>query len=635
MRPISLIMLMLASCQDGGLAVHNTAPEASIVKPGDRQAFDEGVPLTFVAFAMDAQDKSPDLRAHWSSDLDGMLMESGVPDSDGQVELVTANLLPGNHTITLQVVDTDGRSGTTSIDVTIYDVPDAPEVDMIRPIVNDAAYEGEPFSLVGLVHDGQDPAEELLLTMSSDLDGEVCAPPVDATGEARCEVDLSVGTHLMTFTVTDSDGLEGASTGYLVVVSADEVDNDGDGFTESQGDCADNDVSIYPTAPEVCDGIDSDCDNLIDEELPCYDDDGDGFSEEEGDCDDDNADIHPGATDDWYDGIDSDCAGNDDYDRDGDGYSWIGAVDCDDSRPGINPDAAEACDGIDNDCDGEADEGLTSTWYLDADGDGHGDRDHSTESCTAPGGYVASNTDCDDSEPTVNPTAAEACDGLDNDCDLSIDEGLMQTWYRDADGDGFGEGWSSTETCSGAPSGYVSNDADCNDSDGSAFPGATEYCDYIDNDCDSAVDESDAVDGATWYRDYDGDGYGNASNTTTACALPAGYTTDKTDCYDYNASAYPGQNTWYYSSDRGDGSFDYNCDGIESKTHTSTASWSCSYTHYGVVVDFEWNSGWRGSAPGCGDTQTWGSGCDYDVDFWGSVSIDGPGSTSSITQSCQ
>ncbi|MFT4975539.1 MAG: hypothetical protein ACI8S6_001426 [Myxococcota bacterium] len=212
-------------------------------------------------------------------------MESGIPNHEGLLELTTANLLPGNHTITLQVVDSVGRSDYNSINVTICDVPDAPTVEMVRPIINDAAYEHESFSLVAYGSDGQDLPEDLLLTMSSDLDGEVCTPEIDALGEARCEVELSVGTHVMTFTVTDTDTdtLETSNTSYLVVVSEDEVDNDGDGFTESQGDCADNDVSVYPSAPELCDDIDSDCDRDIDEDAtttfyPDCDGDSDGYS---------------------------------------------------------------------------------------------------------------------------------------------------------------------------------------------------------------------------------------------------------------------------------------------------------------------------------------------------------------------
>ena len=133
----------------------------------------------------------------------------------------------------------------------------------------------------------------------------------------------------------------------------------------------------------------------------------------------------------------------------------------------------------------------------------------------------------------------------------------------DLDGDGFG------------------SDVDCDDEDAAVNPDAREICDGIDNDCDGAVDAADdAIEDATvWYLDHDGDGYGDASEPEASCAAapPRGYTADSTDCYDANDEADPGaseggdaayagvpyQNFW--TTDRGDGSFDYDCDGEESR----------------------------------------------------------------------
>lgn len=64
----------------------------------------------------------------------------------------------------------------------------------------------------------------------------------------------------------------------------------------------------------------------------------------------------------------------------------------------------------------------------------------------------------------------------------------------------------------------------------------------------------------TFYRDADGDTYGDPDNTITACVRPTGYRSAAGDCYDDNPLAKPGQTMWF-TEDRGDGSFDYNCDG--------------------------------------------------------------------------
>ena len=100
-----------------------------------------------------------------------------------------------------------------------------------------------------------------------------------------------------------------------------------------------------------------------------------------------------------------------------------------------------------------------------------------------------------DSEPIDSDDCVpveETCNGVDDDCDDAIDEGTLNTYYRDADGDGYGRETSSAEGCE-APEGYVDDKTDCDDSDDSAFPGGTEVCDGADNDCNQETDDGDAL----------------------------------------------------------------------------------------------------------------------------------------------
>ena len=143
------------------------------------------------------------------------------------------------------------------------------------------------------------------------------------------------------------------------------ADNDGDGITENDGDCWDNDALVYPGANETLNQTDDDCDGIVDETTEWYDDDKDGYSERSGDCDDSDSSVFPGG-DEAYDTLDNDCDGHVDegtysFDDDEDGYAEVNAdgstADCDDGDPWAFPGGSEDCDTVDNDCDGLIDEG--------------------------------------------------------------------------------------------------------------------------------------------------------------------------------------------------------------------------------------------------------------------------------------
>jgi len=103
-------------------------------------------------------------------------------------------------------------------------------------------------------------------------------------------------------------------------------------------------------------------------------------------------------------------------DADGDGF--FEDEDCNDQDPDISPAAIEVCDEQDNDCDEDIDEGVTTDFYLDADGDGFGDANQPVSACEAPEGYVSDSSDCDDMTSAVNPDMDEvAGNDVDEDCD--------------------------------------------------------------------------------------------------------------------------------------------------------------------------------------------------------------------------
>jgi len=243
------------------------------------------------------------------------------------------------------------------------------------------------------------------------------------------------------------------------------------------------------------------------------------------------------------------------------------ATDCDDAFATTYPGAPEVCDAADQDCDGEVDESAGQTWYADMDGDGFGDLAQAVQ--TICGGVdpwlVADATDCDDANSEVHPGAMETCNGIDDDCDVEVDEEATDStvWIVDADLDGYGDAaLSSYVVACDPPDGYVANGLDCDDVNDTVNPGAAELPgDGLDQNCDGQ-DKSPEV---TCCRDYDGDLYGDAYDCVVVyddAVCPGGYVVGDGDCNDSNATVYPGAYDSAY--DGGSTGFDSNCNGFTS-----------------------------------------------------------------------
>ncbi|NIS28803.1 MAG: hypothetical protein GWO04_02075, partial [Actinobacteria bacterium] len=226
-------------------------------------------------------------------------------------------------------------------------------------------------------------------------------------------------------------------------------------------------------------------------------------------------------------------------------------TDCDDVRPGTSSTATEACDGLDNDCDGSVDEGVLTTYTIDADGDGHGSDVEGAATmvaCTLPEGYAEPADDCDDAVDAVHPGLPEICDDneppLDENCDGEANPATFceceagQT--RDCELPGVCA--SGVEACDAARGVW----------DSCSIEPAPETCDTRDEDCDGTVDEGTTV---TCYEDGDNDGYAAAgtpasqecprSERPAVGGCPVNSTNREpvganVDCNDGNAAVSPG-----------------------------------------------------------------------------------------------
>ncbi|UJR81726.1 MopE-related protein [Sandaracinus amylolyticus] len=279
------------------------------------------------------------------------------------------------------------------------------------------------------------------------------------------------------------------------------LDADGDGriAVDCGGDdCDDTDRNRFPGNTEVCDaaGHDEDCNAAT---FGFVDDDGDGSASEA--C----------------------CNADDEGTTCGD--------DCNDGDSLINPRAGEACDRVDNNCDGVADEVCPcAPGAAEVCGVGEGACQEGRRVCVE--GIFG---EC---IGAVGPTE-ELCDGVDNDCDASVDEHVLRTYHEDTDGDGYGSATSgvTTSACS-VPEGWASNTLDCDDARAGVSPASPEVCNDLDDDCDGTTDEGLR---RVYHLDGDGDGFGGAANTAGAtCGPPsASYVERRGDCDDARASASP------------------------------------------------------------------------------------------------
>ena len=490
------------------------------------------------------------------------------------------------------------------------------------------------------------------------LSGDDCMDCSDDCADAAADPDANPELTALCEELCDNDD-------YFIVTGSDVVVNPG-GFESTD---------VNPDASDLYgDGTDQDCQRDID-----YDSDGDyyatdptaaisqgearaayyqwsvigGLYRSDVDCNDDDTNVNPGMTganDPWYDGVDSDCAGDNDYDQDYDGYviaagEGLGTYQDTAKRSAYlvaDTDAAPGDDCVDDPSANGTDynNGQTDTWYdgldhdcddnddYDADADGYASEVQASSYSTTLHDTVAvagtgslTTDDCDDTLPLVNPAATEIWyDGDDDDCDEDDD--------YDADADGFADedyassyGPTTNEAGDIAGTGALSTD-DCNDADDDFNPDETDsWYDGLDHDCDEADDyDADADGHATDAHRY-GTTYHDASMTD---AVSGTGSLSADDCNDEEAAINPDEtDSWYDGIDHDcDEADDYDADsdgfvptvyaGLQTyQSETADSDYLLSST--GSLPDDDCVDGpVLGGAYNPGATDTWYDGLDHD-----------------------
>ena len=528
------------------------------------------------------------------------------------------------------------------------------------------------------------------------------------------------------------------------------VDEDEDGFYTDE-DCDDTDDTVHPDAEEVCDGIDNNCDEVIDDDATdridlFVDDDGDGYgsdiveaacpdtdgySDVDGDCDDTSGTVSPGLIE-ACDGVDTNCDDEIDedyicecydevYDESHDPLGEILYGTIDDEADDLTPSCGDiTLDGLDHAvlwrapttgnytfdtrgtdfdnvisvhstecdeelaCDDDSDTSGTSEVTVEvAGGDSvviviHANSRSTTglfrvnvDHADMDGDGFHELEDCNDDDDSIHPDATDVCDGIDNNCDGTIDEDATEfrSTFDDRDEDGYGDDDTEVESCvrssvssgSGTIGGMVllvdwidpcivlglsdcpvtvDVGGDCDDLDSSRNPGVEfDGCNDVDNDCDGATDED--ADFTTYWTDGDGDDYGTGSSFDEC--IPEGgapdsdWATRDGDCLDSNDDVHPGVTGWfsephtrlvYVPSSGGTGPFgtpilgtfemrstyDYDCNTEEEQEWDEAAGRSASTSNCAyVVTSMPSRTGWYAVNKWAGSTVP---GCGETATFW-------------------
>lgn len=186
---------------------------------------------------------------------------TGNPSSTGTLD-ATVGLSEGAHSLTVKATDSEGHTGSATVDFSVL-ADDRPQVSITEPADGSSFDLGSTITFRGTVSDDVSDPEELSIRWESDSWGLFSTASPDSSGETIVSTTLPAGTHTISLQATDADGKDGSDSIVLTVADPLDRDDDGDSYTENDGDCDDADSAVNPGTADLCDDVDNDCDGQL------------------------------------------------------------------------------------------------------------------------------------------------------------------------------------------------------------------------------------------------------------------------------------------------------------------------------------------------------------------------------------
>ena len=219
MRLWTALAIMLFGCGETKVRDVNEAPFAQITSHEDGDVVLEGATVSFQGNATDADHESDELTATWYAG-DTEICAAAAPSSDGTTTCSNVVVTDAFSEVRLEVKDPTNLAATDSVSLTV-EPTEAPLVEIVQPDGTEAFRVGDTIDFEGKISDNEDGPGDLILSLNSDVDGDLdFGPEVTTGGVVRGSFTLTEATHTLLFTAEDTLGKTGSDSVIVEVLAS-------------------------------------------------------------------------------------------------------------------------------------------------------------------------------------------------------------------------------------------------------------------------------------------------------------------------------------------------------------------------------------------------------------------------------